>query len=181
MWVSAGIVAERRRDNIALVGLMGAGKSTVGRCLAKCLQHNFLDSDAEVERRAGLSVSDLFKQRGEPFFRRLEAEALAALASQRRVVLATGGGAVLSATNRAVLQRCGVVVYLRVSLDHALCRIGVGSSRPLLRDGDPSAILSRLLAEREPLYRAVADYEVDGGGTATAVAESILEQLGMAR
>ena len=178
--VVAGMVSGRRRNNIALVGLMGAGKTTVGRCLAARLQHHFLDCDAEIERRAGRSVLELFERRGEPFFRRLEAEVLAALAVRRGAVLATGGGIVLAAANRAVLKRCGAVVYLRVSLDHALCRVGGSASRPLLSDGDPGATLGRLLAEREPLYRAVADHEVDGGGMAATVAQRIIEQLGEA-
>ncbi len=172
------MMAVRGRDNIALIGLMGAGKSTVGRCLAESLQRPFLDCDAEIERRAGCSIAELFEGRGEPYFRRLEAEALAALAAQRGVVLATGGGAVLAAGNRAVLKRCAEVVYLRVSLEQALTRLSGSTSRPLLRDDDPSHTLRRLLAERDPLYRELADHEVDGDGVPAVVAQCIMDQLG---
>ena len=148
-------------SHVVLVGLMGAGKSTVGRRLAKELQRPFADVDEQVELRAGVTVPHLFASRGEAAFRALEAEVLAELlASEAPLVVAAGGGAVTGAANRAALMRSRArVVWLRASPEFLAGRTDP-THRPLLA-GDARGTLARLHAERAPLYAEVADVTVD--------------------
>jgi shikimate kinase len=148
--------------HVVLVGLMGVGKTTVGRRLAKELQRPFADVDEQVELRAGLTVPMIFRDLGEPRFRELEAEVLAGLLGRDApLVLAAGGGAVTGDGNRAVLAASGsYVVWLRASAGFLANRTDA-THRPLLAVGDPEATLTRLLAERAPLYERVADVAVD--------------------
>lgn len=162
-----------------LVGMMGSGKSTVGRLLARRLRRPFLDTDALVEQRSGCTVRELIVERGEPAFRDLESEVLAdALASETPAVVAAAGGVVLRADNRAVLRdRAGKVVWLAAPLDVLAGRIRSGKHRPLL-DTDPEGTLERLEREREPLYREVADVMVlSDGRPADQIAEQIVTVL----
>jgi shikimate kinase len=147
--------------HVVLVGLMGVGKSTVGRRLAKELQRPFADVDEHVELRAGLTIPNLFGERGEPAFRALEAAVLAdLLAHAAPVVIAAGGGAVTTAGNRAALAAADAyVVWLRASPRFLAARIDP-THRPLLA-GDPAGALARLLADRAPVYEQVADVAVD--------------------
>jgi shikimate kinase len=146
--------------HVVLVGLMGVGKSTVGRRLAKELERPFADVDEQVELAAGRAIPAIFRHDGEEAFRRLEAEVLAGLVARPSpLVIAAGGGVVTRAENRAALAGRTVVVWLRGSAGF-LARRTDPTHRPLLA-GDAEATLARLLAEREPLYRAVADLEVD--------------------
>jgi shikimate kinase len=147
--------------HVVLVGLMGVGKSTVGRRLAKELQRPFADVDEQIELRAGLTIPNLFGQQGEPAFRALEATVLAdLLAHPAALVLAVGGGAVTSAGNRAALAAADAyVVWLRASTDFLAARTDP-THRPLLA-GNAAGALARLLAERAPLYEQVADVAVD--------------------
>lgn len=162
-----------------LVGMMGVGKSTVGRLLARRLGRPFLDTDALVEQRAGRSVRDLIVGEGEPAFRQVEAEVLAeVLASERPAVVAAAGGVVLREDNRTVLRECaGKVVWLSAPMEVLVARVRSGKHRPLL-DGDPEGTLDRLEREREPLYREVADAVVlSDGRPAEQIADQILTVL----
>ncbi|WP_343584044.1 bifunctional shikimate kinase/3-dehydroquinate synthase AroKB [Herbaspirillum sp.] len=147
--------------SIFLVGLMGAGKTTIGRALAKKLGKRFVDSDHEIEARTGASIPVIFEIEGEESFRRREAEVIRDLSSQPDIVLATGGGAVLRAENRENLKRRGTVIYLRASVSQILQRTGRDKSRPLLQTADPRRKLEELSRQREPLYREVADFIVE--------------------
>lgn len=151
--------ADRAPSHVVLVGLMGVGKSTVGRRLAKELERPFADADEQVELAAGLAVPAIFRRDGEDAFRRLEAEVLADLVSRPHpLVIAAGGGVVTRPENRALLAEV-VVVWLRASAAF-LARRTDPTHRPLLA-GDAEGALARLLVEREPLYEAVADIVVD--------------------
>src|SRR5688572_26398502 len=142
--------------NIFLVGLMGAGKTSVGKVIARRLGKTFYDSDHEVERATGVKVPVIFDIEGEAGFRARETKALAELVQRADIVLATGGGAVLSAANRELLAAHGIVVYLRATAADLWDRTRHDKNRPLLRTGDPLTRLQELYAERDPLYRAAA-------------------------
>jgi shikimate kinase len=161
-----------------LVGPMGSGKSTVGKHLADLLGLTFIDSDDEIERRAGADIPWIFDVEGEAGFRRRESAVLEELAQRNETVIATGGGAILVEQNRELMGRTGVVVFLNVSVAQQLKRTGSGEGRPLLQQGDREATLKKLMAEREPLYRALADVIISaGGGNARKVARQIHSQL----
>lgn len=150
-------------ENIYLVGLMGAGKTSVGRLLAKRLGKVFYDCDQEIERATGVKIPVIFEIEGEAGFRAREARLLAELVSRENIVLATGGGAVLSAANRKLLAGNGIVVYLRAATADLARRTRYDRNRPLLSTADPFARLEQLFAERDPLYREIADIIVDTG------------------
>lgn len=147
------------RRTIALVGLMGAGKSTVGRRLADVLGRKFYDSDVEIEKAAGLSISDIFSIHGEAEFRRGEHKVLARLLDEAPHVLATGGGAYLDPETRKLLREKAVTVWLNADLETIWKRVSRRDTRPLLRAPDPKAVLTRLFEEREPIY-SLADLSV---------------------
>ena len=164
--------------HVVLVGLMGAGKSTVGRALADRLGRPFVDVDAEVEARAGRTVAELFAEEGEAAFRAREAEAVAdALGSPAPAVVATGGGAVLCPRTRHALDG-QATVWLRAAPEVLAGRVGSGGDRPLLAGEDPAARLARLAEERDPLYHDVAGIVVDVGGL--SVEEVVDRVLGSA-
>ncbi|HEX3393260.1 MAG TPA: bifunctional shikimate kinase/3-dehydroquinate synthase [Acidimicrobiales bacterium] len=151
---------------IVLVGMMGAGKTTVGQTLAGRRGWDFLDSDAQIEARTGRTVNEIWTADGEPAFRRIESDVLAtALAHERPVVVAAAGGVVLDPVNRAALGRHGPVVWLRARSQTLAARVGSGNHRPLL-DDDPAGVLSRLVVDRADLYAEVADVIVDIDGLA---------------
>jgi shikimate kinase len=146
---------------ILLVGMMGSGKSTVGRLLAEHLGWAYRDSDADVEAATGRSVPEIFERDGEPAFRQAEAEVLArACRLETPVVVSAAGGSVLSPDNRRLLARSGTVVWLRARPETNARRVGDGAGRPLL-GGDPPDAMTRLFAERAPFYGEVADLVVD--------------------
>jgi 3-dehydroquinate synthase len=155
--------SEMTSKNIFLIGLMGAGKTTVGRALAKKLNKRFVDSDHEIEARTGASIPWIFEIEGEESFRRREAEVIRDLTAQQGIVLATGGGAILDAQNRAYLHARGTVVYLRASVQNILQRTGHDKNRPLLQTADPRKRLEELSRLRDPLYREIADIVIDTG------------------
>jgi shikimate kinase len=152
-----------RHGNIILVGLMGAGKTAVGKVLARLLEKTFFDSDHEIERATGVRVSVIFEIEGEAGFRAREHKMIADLLARENILLATGGGAVLSRDNRDVMRANGTVIYLRAPVKALLRRTQHDRSRPLLQVPDPAAKLNELFVQRDPLYREVADLIVDTG------------------
>jgi shikimate kinase/3-dehydroquinate synthase len=171
-------VRHPKNNNIFLVGLMGAGKTTIGRLLARKLNRRFIDSDHEIEARTGATIPWIFEIEGEACFRRREADVIRDLSAQEGLVLATGGGGVLNADSRAYLAERGTVVYLRASIGSILQRTAHDKSRPLLQTADPRAKLEQLLAERDPLYREIADLVIDTGRpNVQSMVQTILDQL----
>ncbi|MDH4124630.1 MAG: shikimate kinase AroK [Gammaproteobacteria bacterium] len=165
-------------QNLFLVGPMGAGKSAVGRQLAKALHMSFFDSDDEIELRTGVDIPFIFDKEGEAGFRKREARVIDDLSAKEGIVLATGGGAILDARNRSHLGARGFVVYLYTSVDQQVRRTLKGRQRPMLANGDSREILERLMSVRDPLYREIADLVVETDGRKVkAVAEEILEKM----
>ncbi len=152
-----------RHERIFLVGLMGAGKTSVGKMLARRLNRQFLDSDTEIERLTGVSIPVIFEIEGEAGFREREEKMIAELTNRPGIVLATGGGAVISAANRGLLKSRGLVIYLRAIPEDLWRRTRRDRNRPLLQTADPLARLRELHQQRDPLYREVADLVVDTG------------------
>jgi shikimate kinase len=169
-------------DHLALVGLMGSGKSTVGRLLAERLGREFIDTDEQVELATGMSVAELFSRLGEEAFRRYELETLSRALSHRvPVVIATGGGVVTTPRARRALERDGLVVWLRASPEALAARLEGDDSRPLIGDRDPLTVLRSLDEQRRPLYEEVADLVVDVDDLPPdRVAELVLEMMGLA-
>jgi shikimate kinase len=160
----------RLKRTIALVGMMGAGKSSVGRRLAAKLGVPFRDADAEIESAAGCSISEIFERFGEEEFRKGERRVIGRLLAEEPHVLATGGGAFINAETRAEIKALGVSIWLKAPLDLLVSRVKRRETRPLLKNGDPQEIMARLLAEREPIY-AEADIALNSeeGPHATVV------------
>ena len=168
----------RHPQNLFLVGPMGAGKSAVGRQLARMLHLNFMDSDDEIEKRTGVDIPFIFEKEGEDGFRKREAKAIDDLSKIEGIVLATGGGAVVDPQNRSHLGARGFVVYLYTTVDQQLARTKKGRERPLLENGDRKQILDDLMVERDAMYREIADLVVETDGRKVkAVANEILERL----
>lgn len=149
--------------NLVLVGMMGSGKTTMGRVLAKHLDKNFVDSDEEIIRRTGVTIPHIFDIEGEAGFRQREAATIRELAGRDNMVLATGGGAVLDEQNRVLLQQNGIVIYLRASVHDLWQRTRHDRNRPLLQTDNPHAKLTELFHLRDPLYRQVSDIVVQSG------------------
>lgn len=147
--------------NIFLVGLMGAGKSTIGRQLARELGKQFRDSDSEIEKRTGVSIDVIFDIEGEQGFRRRETRMLEELVEERGIVLATGGGAILASENRQLLRDNGLIIYLKASAEHLAGRVKLDRRRPLLQTGDKLAKIRELMTQREPVYQQLADMVVE--------------------
>ena len=162
-----------------LVGMMGAGKTTVGRRLARRLERPFVDADRELEARLGVPIPTIFELEGESGFRRREAAIIDELTRREPIVLATGGGAVLDPANRAALHERGRVVYLRASVGDLWHRLRRDKVRPLLKAPDPRARIEELVRLRDPLYREVAHLVVDTGRQPVdQVVDAILLRLG---
>jgi shikimate kinase len=152
-----------KADNLFLIGLMGAGKTTVGRVLARQLGRRFIDSDHVLEERCGVKIPVIFEIEGEAGFRAREESIITELAAFSGVVLATGGGAILSAVTRQTLREHGTVVYLHGTPEHLYERTRHDRNRPLLQTADPLTRLRELYRQRDPLYRETADIVVDTG------------------
>jgi shikimate kinase/3-dehydroquinate synthase len=164
--------------NIFLVGLMGSGKTTIGRVLAKKLNKRFIDSDHEIEARTGVSIPVIFEIEGEQSFRQREADVIRDLTAQQDIVLATGGGAILNPESRRYLKSRGTVIYLRASTQSILQRTSHDKNRPLLQTADPRKRLENLARQREPYYQEVADLIVETGRpNIHGIVQSILTQL----
>lgn len=164
--------------NVFLIGPMGAGKSTIGRLLSQELKLDFVDSDKEIETRAGADIPWIFDVEGEAGFRKREATMIADLTQRDGIVLATGGGAVLDPANQSYLQSRGVVVYLHATLDQQVERTAKDRNRPLLQAENPSKVLADLMEVRDPIYRRCCDHLVETDGRRPkAVAKEIVGYL----
>jgi len=159
--------------SIFLIGPMGAGKSAVGRRLARELARQFADSDEVIEQRTGVDIPFIFEKEGETGFRLRERKVIDEITAQRGVVLATGGGAIMDADNRRRLASRGLVIYLHTSVGQQIKRTRSGRERPLLASPDPGKVLEGLMNIREPLYREIADMIIDTDGR--SVASVVLE------
>jgi shikimate kinase len=169
----------RLQRTIALVGMMGVGKSTVGKKLAESLSATFVDSDEEIEKAASLSVQEIFERHGEPEFRRGERRVIERLLNGPPIVLATGGGAYMDADTRAMLKEKATTVWLRADIELIWKRVNRRDTRPLLKRENPKQVLAELLAVRSPVY-AEADVVVDSGDApAGDAAKAIREALGL--
>ncbi|WP_082810760.1 shikimate kinase AroK [Alcanivorax sp. NBRC 102024] len=164
--------------SLILVGPMGAGKSTLGRHLSQILDYPFFDSDRVIEEKTGADIPWIFDMEGEAGFRRREQEAIDELTRQDGIVLATGGGVVVTPANRGMLHERGCVVYLWTPVDVQLARTRNDKNRPLLQTADPRARLEALFAERDPLYRQVSHHLVStASGNLKKVADDVLACL----
>ena len=171
-------MAEKR--NIFLVGPMGAGKSTIGRHLADELHLEFFDSDHEIERKTGADIAWIFDLEGEDGFRKRELETINELTDKQGIVLATGGGSIITPAVRNRLSARGIVVYLQTTIDKQVARTQRDKRRPLLQNDDPEAVLIALSEERNPLYEEVADYVIETDEqSARAVANQIIGKIGL--
>jgi len=162
-----------QKRSIILVGMMGSGKSSIGRRLAAALDLPFVDADAEIEQAAGMTIDDIFSSHGEPYFREGEERVIRRLLKGGPQVLSTGGGAVISPKTRAAIARGGVSIWLDAPVDLLLHRVSRRDNRPLLKTDNPRAVLERLLAERRPFY-AEADLKFQ---SRDAPHEAVVEEL----
>ncbi|VAW62629.1 Shikimate kinase I [hydrothermal vent metagenome] len=151
------------KQNIFLIGPMGAGKTTMGRQIAKRLNMDFEDSDHAIEMHTGVDIPLIFEKEGEAGFRKRERVIIDELTKKKQLVLATGGGAVLEKENRQCLQNRGLVIYLHSDIKHLLNRVAHDKNRPLLQTDNPAATLKKIMEIREPLYRETADIIINTG------------------
>lgn len=162
--------------NIILIGMMGSGKTTVGKLLAKALHKTFVDSDEEIQRRTGVTIPHIFDVEGEAGFRLRETAALEDLLLQHDIVLATGGGAPLSQHNRDRLRESGIVIYLKSNVHDLWQRTRHDQNRPLLQTADPRAKLQTLYEQRDPLYASIADIVIHTGKQSVQVLLARLQE-----
>ena len=166
-----------QKRSVILVGMMGSGKSSIGRRLAAALELHFVDADAEIEQAAGMTIEDVFKVHGEPYFREGEERVIRRILQGGQQVLSTGGGAVVSQQTRAAIAGSGISIWLDAPVDLLLQRVLRRDNRPLLKTDNPRAVLERLLLERQPYY-AEADLKVESRDTPhDAVVDEILALL----
>ncbi|MDE4274553.1 shikimate kinase [Phaeobacter gallaeciensis] len=176
--VTVGPTPGRLKKTIVMVGMMGAGKTAVGRALAARLNVPFLDSDHEIEAAANMSIPEIFSRDGEPFFRLKERQVIARLLEEERGVLSTGGGAFLSEENRTLITEGGVSVWLQADLEVLWNRVRHRDSRPLLRTSDPKATLRDLYDARVPFYeKADLTVKSDGQASIETMVDRVLEAL----
>jgi shikimate kinase len=182
---AAAILAPLQNRSIVLVGMMGVGKSSIGRRLAARINVPFVDADAEIEKAAGMNIADIFARHGEPYFRSGEARVIARLLEGGPQVLATGGGATMNADTRAAIKAKGVSIWLNAEFDVLMRRINKRKNdRPMLQTADPAATLRELLAERAPVYAqadlAVQSREVPHDAIVTEIMTALAGLLGTA-
>jgi shikimate kinase len=164
----------KSKDNIFFVGLMGAGKTTIGKILAKHLGKIFYDTDHEIEKRTGVKIATIFELEGEDGFRKRETAIIQELSQLNNIIMATGGGAILAVDNRELLKSNGTVIYLRANVNELWHRMRNDKHRPLLQNVDIRAKLEQLYAERNPLYTETAALIFDTGNQPVA---SIISQI----
>jgi shikimate kinase len=176
--LAAAILARLGRRSIVMVGMMGVGKSSIGRRLAARLGVPFVDADAEIEKAAGMSIADIFARHGEAYFRSGEARVIARLLESGPQILASGGGAVMNADTRAAIKARGISVWLKAEIEVLLRRVAKRKNeRPMLQTDDPSETLRQLLLAREPVY-AQADLTVQSReGPHDAIVAEIMQAL----
>ena len=150
----------KKYKNIYLIGLMGSGKTTLGKILSKKLDKHFYDSDQVIEEKLGVNVPMIFEYEGEAGFREREKDILKELVSKQNIVLATGGGIILSESNRDLLAKNGIVIYLKSNQKDLILRMKNDKTRPLLKNGNIELIIKKLCQEREPLYEEIADFKI---------------------
>ncbi len=169
----------KNSQNIFLIGPTGAGKTTVGRNIARRLRIDFFDSDREIESLCGVSIPTIFEYEGEQGFRDRETKVIDELTQRSSILLATGGGSILREENRKMLSERGTVIYLHVNLKEQFSRISNDKNRPLLQTENPRDTLRKMMQERSPIYESVADYRVNSNGrNMRYVIEQILRHLG---
>lgn len=168
----------KNKNNICLVGLMGSGKTTIGKILAKKLNYKFIDSDSLIEEKTGVKVPLIFEYEGEEGFRRRETKLLSEVVKMNNIVLATGGGIVLSSTNRKFLSKASIVVYLNAAIKELVKRLVNDKERPLIQNVDKETKLRELIERRGSLYESVADYIIQTKGKrASEIANEIIKKL----
>ncbi len=150
-------------SNIFLIGMMGSGKTTIGRILARKMKKQFIDSDHEIELRTGAKIPLIFEIEGEIGFRKREAKVISELTSLKNIVLATGGGVILSEKNRRFLKERGIVVYLQASVNSLVQRTSYDSNRPLIKSKNPKSSIEKLIFQRKSLYEEIADIKLESG------------------
>lgn len=166
------------KQHLILIGPMGAGKSTIGRCISEHLNAEFIDLDRLIEERAGASIPWIFDIEGEAGFRERESQALAHCIDLPASIIATGGGCILRPENREALKANGYVIYLSASVGQQLDRTSKDKNRPLLQTDDPAAVLTALAAERNPLYQMASHLEIDTNGKPPKfVVQEILQHI----
>ena len=164
--------------NVYLIGLMGAGKTTVGRKLAELMKADFIDTDQPLEKRTGVSIAHIFEIEGEQGFRDRESRLFEEVSSENNVVVSTGGGLVLNMDNRARMKQSGEVVYLRANIEILWKRLKNCHTRPLLQTPNPRSRIEELIVERDPVYTEMADHIVEvTSGSANKTAHSIRQML----
>jgi shikimate kinase len=164
-------------ENIFLVGLMGSGKTTIGKLLALRFKKKFYDTDQEIEKKSGVKISIIFEFEGEEGFRKREIEMIDELTKKKDIILATGGGVVLSEENRTLLKERGKVIYLNAKPDSLVKRLAYDKNRPLLQQGNMLDTLNLLYKERHPLYLSVANFVVDTKHQKTKIILDKIESL----
>lgn len=168
------------KNNIVLIGFMGSGKSSVGHNLAYILEKKFIDTDTFIEKATGVSIPDMFMNQGEGYFRAREKEAIAEVAQKQKVIIATGGGAVLDKENVKVLGSTGCIVYLKATIDHLYNNLKLDQSRPLLQEDNMLETIKNLMDHREQIYEDAADMVVDvSGKKIPEIVREIKEKLRM--
>ena len=163
--------------NVFFVGLMGAGKTTIGRALAKLQHKHFYDADHEIERRTGVNIPLIFELEGEDGFRKRETAVIVDLCQSKNIIMATGGGAVMAAENKQALQQNGIVIYLRAHVNELWLRTRNDKNRPLLQTHNPRDKLEQLLKLRDPHYTEIADFVVETAAQPVSNIVNKIEQL----
>ncbi len=165
------------KNNIVLCGFMGCGKSTVGKIIAEKLNLTLIDGDTYIEQKENKTVSEIFAQNGEEYFRAAEKQAMSELSQKENVVIATGGGAVINPDNAKSLKQTGLLVFIEVTPETVIKRLKGDTTRPLLQRPDRNAAILELMERRYPIYRSASDVTVDGNGDAETVADSIIKEF----
>ncbi|MCD8036580.1 MAG: shikimate kinase [Clostridiales bacterium] len=166
-----------RKENIVLVGFMGCGKTTIGKKLARANDCVFIDMDDEIEKRAGMKITDIFEKYGEAEFRKMETELCEELSVRQGCVIATGGGVIKSEKNMELLKKNGIVLYIKASPEHIYNNIRGDKSRPLLNGGNKMKKIRDMMEERRPLYEERSDVEADITGMKSSEAVGLIMDI----